>query len=148
MLCDLSLSSSFRTYSFCYALRCVCESLDAAEYVTEQFYEAGLAPRETHDLKLHITLINTRHRFVSLVGPLCGGLPACLCARSCDCSCVSASRQPESEKRIPFDASDIMKRYGDIDFGSVKITYSSLFLSLSLSLSLSISISLALHLIC
>jgi activating signal cointegrator complex subunit 1 len=73
-----------------------------AQHLTQLFGDAGLIPPEERDLKLHVTLINTRHRQTQ-TGP------------------ADEQRRGRDSRREPFDASGILAKFAEIDFGKHRL---------------------------
>eukprot|EP01102_Stenamoeba_stenopodia_P002698 TRINITY_DN12558_c0_g1_i1.p1 TRINITY_DN12558_c0_g1~~TRINITY_DN12558_c0_g1_i1.p1 ORF type:complete len:419 (+),score=105.98 TRINITY_DN12558_c0_g1_i1:96-1352(+) len=82
-----------------------------AEVIRSEFKLAGLiSGRESEvDLKLHATLLNTRYR----IDPKQSS--------STSSTSTSTATPTHQQERIPFDATEILSKYGDRDFGEVKL---------------------------
>lgn len=70
--------------------------IPVCDYLLKLFFEAGLTSSQDRGIKLHATLINTRHR--------------------------RASGEPgQREARRTFDATELLQKYGNVDFGQHRL---------------------------
>lgn len=81
--------------------------IPVCDHLTKLFYEAGLASSPDRALKLHATLVNTRYRRTLSWGEEGGD--------------DEGRGGQRGTQRQPFDATDMLRKYGNIDFGQHRL---------------------------
>jgi len=93
---------------------CACDRLQSvADRLVDRLTSAGVMQREHDRVKLHVTVMNTLMR----KDPSGTSLPQPESTHS------KGGRQPPRVERESFDASQVLKKFGDFNFGSLHISH-------------------------